>query len=512
MRALLIATVLVATACSGGDQDGAASDDTTVASSVSPASSVPSAADTVTPSTSAAPETTQDTTATTDPATITVEMAGPAQTVDELLELGRPIVLAHAGGEDQFPHSTAYAFAQSAAAGVDMLDLDVQLTGDGVLVVHHDSDIDRTTNGTGDVAAMTYAELSAYDNAYWFTAECVCRDQPDEAYVYRGIRTGDVPPPAGATPDDFAVPRFRDIVERWPDIPLNIEIKGTGEPAIAAAEVLAAELTELDRLDASVVTSFDDTVVEAFAELAPTVELTPGLGLSTAWVLDSTPLPDGMRILQLPPEYQGLEVLTPEVIERSHAAGYVIWVWPNDRAYENADGYRRLLEMGMDGLNINFPALGIDAVRQFMAGNTVTPGSLEEMDALIPVIEVSREAQRAIPFLGTADAEGNLPAATEGFVPAADDRLFCWAVEVVNSRPYPVDEYEEVVVGGRYFAAIERFAPADVADDLDVLIAFTDRITEQGSFGEPDEVEGGRVADAIATTNAVVDTRCLGRS
>lgn len=358
MRALLIAAVLVATACSGGDQDGAA--------------------DAETPPTSAAPATTQettpDTTATSEPATITVEVLGsPAETVDELLALGRPIVLAHAGGEDQFPHSTAYAFAQSAAAGVDMLDLDVQLTGDGVLVVHHDSDIDRTTNGTGDVAAMTYAELSAFDNAYWFTAECVCRDQPDEAYLYRGIRTGDVPPPPGATADDFSIPRFRDIVERWPDLPLNIEIKGTGEPAIAAAEVLAAELTELDRLDASVVTSFDDTVVEAFAELAPTVELTPGLGLSTAWVLDSTPLPEGMRILQLPPEYQGLEVLTPEVIERSHAAGYVIWVWPNDRAYENADGYRRLLELGMDGLNINFPALGMDAVRQFVVGDTVVP-------------------------------------------------------------------------------------------------------------------------------------------
>jgi glycerophosphoryl diester phosphodiesterase len=509
VRALLIATVLVVAACSGGDgRDGAAPAPSTPAGSAV----ADDAADTATPDPTDAPTTAPETTTpeTTTPETTAAGVA-PAATIDELLALGRPIVLAHAGGEDEFPHSTPYAYARSVAAGVDMLDLDVQLTGDGVLVVHHDADVDRTTNGTGDVAAMTYAEVAALDNAYWFTADCVCRDQPDEAYVYRGIRTGDVPPPAGASPDDFAIARFRDVVERWPDLPLNIEIKGTGEPAIAAAEVLAAELTELDRLDASVVTSFDDTVVEAFAGFAPGVELTPGLGLSTAWVLDGEPLPDGMRILQLPPEFQGVEVLTPEVIARSKEAGYLIWVWPNDRSWENADGYRRLLEMGMDGLNINLPAVGVEAVRRFTAAPTALPASLEEMDALIPVVEVSRVAQRAAPILGTgAPSEGPV-VATPGFVPAPDDRRFCWAVEVVNSRPYPVDEFEEVVVAGQYFTAVEPWAPADAVGPLRVLIEFTDRIAEAGSFTEFDEVDGGAVADAAATLNALVDSRCLGR-
>jgi glycerophosphoryl diester phosphodiesterase len=364
MKALLFATVLFAAACSGSsDQDGAAS---TVDSSPSTA-----------PATSAAESTARDTApATTVPAptaetTVPTTEAppAPAATVEELLALGRPIVLAHAGGEDEFPHSTPHGYAQSVAAGVDMLDLDVQLTGDGVLIVQHDGDVDRTTDSTGEVASMTYEQLAALDNAYWFTAECVCRDQPDEAYLYRGVRTGEVPPPAGATADDFAIPRFRDIVERWPDMPLNIEIKGEGAVAVEAARVLAAELTELDRLDAAVVTSFDDTVVTAFGEFAPTVELTPGLGLSTAWVLDRTPLPDGMRILQLPPEYEGLEVLTPEVVTASHDAGYVIWVWPNDRVWENAAGYEQLLDLGMDGLNINFPGLGVTAVQDWIAGS-----------------------------------------------------------------------------------------------------------------------------------------------
>ena len=57
-------------------------------------------------------------------------------------------------------------------------------------------------------------------------------------YLYRGIRTGDRPPPAGYTADDFAVPTLRELIARYPDVPLNIEVKGTGEPAIAAAREL----------------------------------------------------------------------------------------------------------------------------------------------------------------------------------------------------------------------------------------------------------------------------------
>lgn len=295
------------------------------------------------------------------PVSAAVPFDQQAQTVDELLALGRPVVLAHTGGEGVFPGSTMYAFNESAAAGVDMLDLNVVLSGDGVLVVQHDDTTDRTTNGSGAVADMTYDELFAFDDAFWFTPECTCRGLADDSYVWRGVRTGDVPPPDGYTADDFAIPRFQDVLDAFGQLPLNIEIKGSGESAVAAAEVLAAELTAADRLDDVVVTSFDDAVVTAFTALAPGVEVTPGLAASTAWVLDGQPLPAGQRILQLPPEYGGGEVLTDDVIERSHGAGYVIWVWTDDPAWENATGYGQLLDRGLDGLNIDDPALGVAA-------------------------------------------------------------------------------------------------------------------------------------------------------
>jgi glycerophosphoryl diester phosphodiesterase len=305
----------------------------------------------------------------------TVPFDQSATTVDELLALGRPVVLAHTGGEDRFPASTLYAFHQSAAAGVDVLDLNVTLTADGVLVVQHDLTVDRTTDGTGTVAEMTYEAVAALDNAYWFTPDCgVCADQPAEAYVHRGVRTGAVAPPEGFTPDDFAIPTFADVAAALPGLPLNVEVKGSGELALHTADVLVAELTELDRLDSVVVSSFDDAAIDHVSTIAPDVEVSPGVATTAAFILDGTPLPEGQRILQLPPTFDDTELLTPEIIAAAHAAGYVIWVWPNDRALENEAAYADFLARGVDGLNVNDPAAGIAAVEAFLAGATATTG------------------------------------------------------------------------------------------------------------------------------------------
>ena len=323
-------------------------------------------------SATAAPATTSTTEATVTPTASeppsNTAAPSPAATIADLLNLGRPLVLAHTGGEDEFPGSTLYGYGESVEAGVDMLDLNVMLTADGVLVIQHDDTVDRLTEATGAVAGMTYAELRALDNAYWFTVDGVLRDRPEGDYVYRGIRTGAKPPPAGYTPDDFAIPTMRALIERYPTMPLNIEIEGSGEPAAAAARQVAAELRELGRLDASVVAGFDDATVAYFHGLEPTVEMSPGFAASAAFILGDTPLPDGMRILQLPPRVDGFdaEVLSAENIAKAHAGGYVIWVWPNNRDLENRAAYDQFLRDGIDGLNVNFPAQGVAAANEFV--------------------------------------------------------------------------------------------------------------------------------------------------
>ena len=302
-----------------------------------------------------------------------------ATTIDDLLALGRPVVLAHTGGEDRYPGSTMYAFRNSMAAGVDMLDLNVTLSADGVLVVHHDLTVDRTTNGTGELAELTVAELDALDNAYWFTADCAaCTDQPADAYIHRGIRTGQAPPPEGFAPEDFAIPTLATVIGAFPEIPLNIEIKGSGDQAIQAADVLIADLTELDRLDGVVVASFDDAVIARVMAIAPHVEVSPGTAATAAFVLDATPLPEGQRILQLPPVFEETDLLTPAIIGAAHDAGYVIWVWPNDPALENAEAYAELLARGVDGLNINDPEAGVAAVEALVAEESATTSRADD--------------------------------------------------------------------------------------------------------------------------------------
>lgn len=287
--------------------------------------------------------------------------AASASTVQELLGLGRPIVLAHASGEESHPHSSMFGYITSARLGVDVLDFDLWLTADGVLVVHHDSDTGRTADQNLIVTESTFDELHALDNAYWFTETCTCTDQPESAYVWRGVRTGEKSPPVGFTAEDFAITSFETVLQTFPGWILNIEIKGKAPEAFAAADELARILDEYDALDRAVVTSFDDEVVTYFHEIAPTVAMTPGLDVSTQFVLGGVAPPDWARIMQVPPVYEGLEVFTPAYVSAAKAAGLVTWVWPNGG--ESYELYRELLEIGADGINAARPEEAVRALR-----------------------------------------------------------------------------------------------------------------------------------------------------
>jgi len=363
--ALLAAIPLVAlAACSSSSSTSAApaGDSTASATTAPPATPATEAPTTAAPTTAAPPTTAAATTTTAPPAP-----TSPARTVKDLLALGRPIILAHAGGEDTAPHSTPYAFGEAVKAGVDVLDFDLQLSKDGVLVVQHDDHTGRTTQQDLVVADSTFEQLHALDDAYWFTATCTCTDQPDSAYVLRGIRTGSVPPPAGYTPEDFAIPSFETYVRKYPDYVLNIEIKGTAPAAFATADALAALLRSTGALDRAVVTSFDDQVVDYFHSIAPEVVMTPGLQMSTDFVLGGTTPPPWAPIMQVPPEYQGLKVFTADYVAKAHAAGLVTWVWPNGVG-EDVAGYRALLDLGAEGVNASDPAAGVAARDAFVAG------------------------------------------------------------------------------------------------------------------------------------------------
>ena len=93
--------------------------------------------------------------------------------------LPRPLIMAHQGGEKQWPSNTMLAFRQAQKLGVDVLDMDVHLSLDGELILMHDTTVDRTTDGHGAIQEMTWKQLSGLDAGYRFSLDT-------KTYPYRG--------------------------------------------------------------------------------------------------------------------------------------------------------------------------------------------------------------------------------------------------------------------------------------------------------------------------------------
>ena len=83
-----------------------------------------------------------------------------------------PLVIAHQGGDGIWPGDTLYAFEKAVEVGADVLEMDAHITQDGKIVLMHDEEVDRTTDGTGLIEDMTLDELKHLDAAYQW------RDKP----------------------------------------------------------------------------------------------------------------------------------------------------------------------------------------------------------------------------------------------------------------------------------------------------------------------------------------------
>ena len=291
-------------------------------------------------------------------------VAPEATTVTDLLALDRPVIIAHAGGDFDWPHSTMYAFTKAALNGADVLEMDVMLSSDGVLMVQHDNTVDRLTNNTGLVSSFTAAELQAMDNAYWFSGGVWSDHELSyDAYIYRGIRTGHQPAPEGFTAEDFRMVTFEEVSRAFPNHVLDVEIKipesATGEvdmeSAKAAARELARLIKETGREKSIVVVSFSDEVMTEFRNAIPDVATSPGQDTLVNWYLAGGALDPRDVIMQAPPVYEGVEVLTQETFDRAHADNRAVWVWMNDSAQETTEYYNKLVALGADGLLISSP-------------------------------------------------------------------------------------------------------------------------------------------------------------
>jgi glycerophosphoryl diester phosphodiesterase len=152
------------------------------------------------------------------------------------------------------------------------------------------------------------------------------------------------------------------------DIEIKIPRDAAGDPdlawAIEGAQVLADEIVELDRTDSVIVVSFDVEVLAAFRQLAPEVATSPGLATLVDWYVGQ-PVEFAATdvVFQVPPVYEGVEVLTPDVVARAQAEGFEVWVWMDDTdRQENAAFFADLLGRGVDGLLVARPSVARQVV------------------------------------------------------------------------------------------------------------------------------------------------------
>jgi glycerophosphoryl diester phosphodiesterase len=244
-----------------------------------------------------------------------------------------PLVMAHRGGKGLWPENTLYAFEQAVTMGVDVLEMDIHSSADGMLVVMHDDTVDRTTNGSGPVQALTLDEIKALDAGYHWSAD------EGQTYPYQG--------------QGIAVPTLEEVFSAFPDVPMNIEIK-QAEPSIAA---LLCELIQAHGIgDRVLVASFHQAAINDFRRECPEVATTAGeteviilFALGRIY-LDAVYTPTAQAV-QVPESRSGLHVLTPRFLEAAHSSGLQVHAW----TINEASDMQRLLDLGVNGIITDYP-------------------------------------------------------------------------------------------------------------------------------------------------------------
>lgn len=276
----------------------------------------------------------------------------------------RVLHIAHQGGETEAPSNTLYAFETAVEKGADVLELDVHATEDRHLAVIHDATVDRTTDASGRVDNMTLEELKTLDAAYWFVpGEGADHTADEEDYVYRGVATGEVDPPEGFTANDFKIPTLDEVLTRFPDMLVNIEIKATAPDTQPYERLLAQRLAEHDRGEDTIVVSFNDHSTEAFRAFNQDVSTATGTAETAGfWATARGPAPgtpSHHHALQVPVTFEGIRVVTEDFVDDAHANGYAVHVWTiGDRATMN-----ELVDMGVDGVMTDRPTVLEDVLQ-----------------------------------------------------------------------------------------------------------------------------------------------------
>lgn len=232
-----------------------------------------------------------------------------------------PQLIAHRGGPAYAPENTLAAFRSAIAIGADWIEMDIQMTKDGALIVMHDETVDRTTNGTGRVQDLTLEQILALD--------------------------------AG---NGEQVPTFEEVIALAKKARVGILPEAKSPhlyPGIGAEMVQA--IVEADYVEKTVIQSFDPQTLNTIKALDPDIQVCPLYGLGTLSL--SGPQPGEANVLCPMAE---MVILNPWMIKQAHAERRQVFVWFGVIEYPVV--MRFVLALGADGLMVDDPVAMVNAL------------------------------------------------------------------------------------------------------------------------------------------------------
>ncbi len=294
-----------------------------------------------------------------------------------IVEEGKiPLLIAHGGGNREFPDNTLEAFYN--AYNVDpnvMMETDVSITKDGVIILSHDITLDRKTSLTNAyIKDVLYSDLVNDEVDFGYENNIVgdINISGDlikyKDYLGNNVTPLDVTYPEGINfrhESKFLVTTLEELIVSFPNNYINVEIKQSGETGLKALKEVIRLMDLLDNdyntYERIVLASFHNEVYNEFKEIQkdnPKFMYSPERkGVTKFFVLQLSKLDlfyiDKVAVLQIPMKESGFNLATKSLITASHRHNIAVHYWTID----DKDDILKLIEIGADGIMTNIPSL-----------------------------------------------------------------------------------------------------------------------------------------------------------
>lgn len=242
-------------------------------------------------------------------------------------------IIAHRGNSGPMPENTLVAIESAVDLGVDMVEIDVRLTKDGVAVLMHDDGVDITTSGTGCVRDLTWEELRTLDAGSWRGSEFAGESVRSLQEVL-DMTVGRVPLNL-----DIKVPEAAEaaaLAAAAADASGRVVISGCSESCLREVRSVANDISTLLNLD--------EFLAETRAVDAPAI------------ALDSIVQAQELGVMAINIPHQ---LVDADLVDRAHDAAIGVWAYTVD----DEARFRELVDFGVDSVTTNWPERMVPILR-----------------------------------------------------------------------------------------------------------------------------------------------------